>query len=65
MGCPGTAHFDEEDEDEDVLASRDDPDEADVSDTDDDSIETVPCPYCGAQVAEDAAVCPRCRSFIS
>ena len=66
MGCRENAPFDEEDEqDDDVLASRDDPDEADFDEGDDDCIETVPCPYCGRAVAEDAAICPHCRSFIS
>ena len=32
---------------------------------DDEDDETVPCPYCGAAVYEDAERCPRCENYIS
>ncbi len=50
-------------DDEDYLDEREFPDEADQDD--DDGPETMPCPYCRAEISEDAAICPRCRSFIS
>jgi hypothetical protein len=34
-------------------------------DDEDDLEETVPCPYCGAAVYEDAERCPRCENYIS
>jgi len=30
-----------------------------------DEEETVPCPYCGAPVHEDAQRCPHCEHYIS
>ncbi len=32
---------------------------------DDEGGETVPCPYCGADVYEDAERCPSCGKYIS
>ncbi len=32
---------------------------------DDDGDDTVPCPYYGAAVYEDAERCPRCENYIS
>lgn len=49
-------------EDEDELEDREDP-EPDEGDEDDDG--TVPCPYCGAAVYEDAERCPHCENYIS
>jgi endogenous inhibitor of DNA gyrase (YacG/DUF329 family) len=44
-------------------------DEADRDDREypgpEDDDETVPCPYCGAEVYEDAERCPHCESYIS
>lgn len=31
----------------------------------DDDPPTVPCPYCRAELAEDAVRCPRCENYIS
>lgn len=48
------------------LSERDDPDDADWDeDEGDERAETVPCPYCGKPVFEQAELCPHCRSFIS
>ncbi len=38
---------------------EDEPDEDEYGD------ETVPCPYCGAAVYEDAERCPRCENYLS
>lgn len=51
---------------------RDESDEADARDLpqerdltpDDDEWETVPCPNCGRDVAEEAEMCPHCGEFI-
>jgi predicted nucleic acid-binding Zn ribbon protein len=32
---------------------------------DEDSTDTVPCPYCGAPVYEDAERCPACENYLS
>jgi hypothetical protein len=32
---------------------------------DEDSVDTVPCPYCRRLVAEDASRCPYCETYIS
>ncbi len=42
--------------------NRDDDDEGGYSD---DEIPTVPCPYCKAEILEDAERCPRCENYIS
>ena len=31
----------------------------------DDEIPTVPCPYCRAEILEDAERCPRCENYLS
>jgi hypothetical protein len=33
--------------------------------TDDEDEDTLPCPYCGAAVYEDAPQCPRCGNYLS
>ncbi len=33
-------------------------------DSDDDGLDTAPCPYCHAEIYEDADVCPYCGSFV-
>lgn len=56
---------DDEDLDPDApLSERDDPLPQDMDDPADDSAETVPCPYCGQDVYEQAEVCPHCGSYI-
>lgn len=40
-----------------------DDDSVDWSDDEDEP--TVPCPYCGAEIHEDAQRCPRCERYIS
>jgi uncharacterized paraquat-inducible protein A len=40
-------------------------DHEDEPDEEDDGDETVPCPYCGAAVYEDAERCPRCENYLS
>lgn len=32
---------------------------------DDDEMETVPCPYCKREIAEDAERCPYCENYLS
>ena len=32
---------------------------------DDDELETVPCPYCGKPVYEEAERCPACENYLS
>ena len=55
---------DEDDEDRGPRLHRDEyPDEADVQQSD--SVETVPCPYCGRLIDEQAERCHRCGSYIS
>ena len=31
----------------------------------DDEIPTVPCPYCRAEISEEAQWCPRCENYLS
>jgi hypothetical protein len=31
----------------------------------DDEIPTVPCPYCKAEISEEAQWCPRCENYLS
>jgi hypothetical protein len=31
----------------------------------DDTLATVPCPYCKAQILEDAEQCPKCGQYLS
>jgi hypothetical protein len=62
---PGTIHDDFDDEDEasdDDSIDREAPDASDVGDEED---ETVPCPYCGKAVHEQAEICHHCGSYIS
>jgi hypothetical protein len=52
-----------EEDDGTEMTDREDPDQADQDESDE--VETVACPNCGRQVAEDVAMCPYCRSFVS
>ena len=45
----------------DDLEDREFPDSPD----DDESIEVVPCPECGADVYEEAPQCPHCGAYIT
>ena len=45
--------------------SRDDHELPEEDEFDDDEIETLPCPECGAEVYEDAPRCPSCGSYIT
>jgi hypothetical protein len=51
--------------DEDDWGVADDEDGDDADDSDDDDTETVPCPYCRREIAEDAERCPYCENYIS
>jgi hypothetical protein len=58
------------DEDEDDWNDEDDydPEEPETYPSglyDDDGPATVPCPYCGAEIIEDAEQCLRCGRYIS
>ena len=48
-------------ESDDDLDDSEYPDEPD----DDESAETIPCPYCGEPVYEEAQRCPECGSYLS
>ncbi len=37
----------------------------DADDADDDSDVTIDCPYCGAEMYDDAEQCPHCGQYIS
>ena len=37
-------------------------DDVDADDADDD---TMPCPYCGAAIYDDAVRCPKCDQYLS
>lgn len=41
------------------------PDEADADLLDEDRIELVPCPHCGAAISEFAQQCPQCKYWIT
>ena len=65
-------HSDDEDDPDDWDdddAERDyDPDDPETYPAglyDDPELPTVPCPYCGAEMLEDAEQCPRCGKYIS
>jgi predicted nucleic acid-binding Zn ribbon protein len=52
-------------EDEEDWNDAADPDESDMDEDDEDGPALVECPYCGAEVLEDVAQCPRCGNFMS
>jgi hypothetical protein len=41
------------------------PDESDMDEDDEEGPDVVECPYCRAEILEDAERCPRCGNFIS
>lgn len=43
----------------------DDCDDTEPDEPDDEDDDTVPCPYCGKPVYEDAERCPNCERYIS
>ena len=49
---------------DDESESDDDPDDGDWADEDDDE-PTVPCPYCGREIHEEAPRCPYCENYVS
>ena len=51
-------------DDEEVDDDHEDPDSLDQDAEDDPDAMTVPCPHCGADVFDEADVCPRCGNFI-
>ena len=51
-----------EDEEEDDAR---DPDESDIDEDNEDGPALAECPYCRAEILDDAVRCPRCGSFIS
>jgi len=36
-----------------------------MSDADDDDLDTIPCPYCRRDIAEDTPRCPYCENYLS
>jgi hypothetical protein len=51
-----------EDEDDESWDADDEEGDDDSDDGDDD---TIPCPYCGRQIYEDAVRCPKCERYLS
>jgi hypothetical protein len=52
-------------DDEADLRDREFPDETDLDDAGEPSVDLETCPYCGKAVYAQADICPHCRSFIS
>ena len=53
-------------DDEDDTSWDDEPETWDADDVDDDEEEpTIPCPYCGEEMLEDAPQCGHCGNYIS
>lgn len=52
---------DEADDDEDAF----DDEPWDAADDDDADGDTLPCPYCGAAIYDDAVRCPKCGEYLS
>lgn len=40
-------------------------DDEDEDWSDDDEVDTIPCPHCGQDVHEEAQFCPRCENYLS
>ena len=51
-------------DDENHDSESPDPSDADT-DADENSIDTIPCPYCDKPIDEQAEICPHCRNYIS
>ena len=49
---------------DDEYESDDDPDHGDWTEEEDDE-PTVPCPYCGREIHEEAPRCPYCENYLS
>ncbi len=63
-----TRHEDPEDDDDWDDGDDYDPDDPETYPSglyDDDGPATVPCPYCRADILEDAEQCPKCGEYIS
>jgi hypothetical protein len=58
--------YDDEDDSYGGYESDEDLDDeyADVNDDDEDNV-TISCPYCGAEMYDDAEQCPHCGQYIS
>ena len=49
------------------MRDEDDEDSWGVDDEvdEDDDVDTMPCPYCGAAIYDDAVRCPKCDQYLS
>ena len=56
---------DDDDAWDDELEPDDGVDDDDWPDEDDDDEPTVPCPYCGREIHEEAPRCPYCENYLS
>ena len=54
----------EDEADESWDADEDEVDDLDDDDSDD-ADDTIPCPYCGKQIYEDAVRCPKCERYLT
>ena len=55
-----TRRFDDDEDDRDAPLPADQA----IGDQDDDDLDPMPCPYCGAAMSERQEVCPHCHSFV-
>jgi hypothetical protein len=55
----------DEDDDDDLDAWREEEENAAKFDPDEHEHDSFPCPYCKAEVFENADICPKCGSFVS
>jgi hypothetical protein len=53
------------DEDEFYDGRDDDSDEDEASEDDEETFDTVACPFCRKQIHEDTVRCPHCENYIS
>lgn len=56
---------DDDDDDDETDGAWDDDDSPPGDDSDDGDEPTVPCPYCGHDILEDAPRCPSCERYLS
>jgi predicted nucleic acid-binding Zn ribbon protein len=54
----------QDDRDDEDIGDHEDPDPSDQDAEDDPDAMTVPCPHCGADVFDEADICPRCGNFM-